>query len=292
MMPAMDALSDFFDRVQLKGRLFYAGTIDDTLDIDRPEGTAFLHILEKGGIDLVRPGHPNIPVRGPSMLLCPGSCRYKLRAADARGAPIVCATFDLGAVIGRALPFGVTDTIVFPFGEIGDVMPVVQTLLAEFRGAGSGRLKAMGALFEYILILLLRRAIEQGRIARGVLFAMLDVQLGRALAAMHDAPETPWTLDRLATLAGMSRSRFAARFAELVGVPPIAYLGAWRIKLAQDMVARGVALKIVAASAGFGSQAAFTRAFAQETGLPPGEWLRRRREQNAGDDRPIQRDAG
>ncbi|WP_295994365.1 AraC family transcriptional regulator [Rugamonas sp.] len=271
----MDALSDFFDRVQLKGRLFFAGKVDGTLDIDKPPGTAFIHILEQGGIDLVRPGHPSIPVREPSILLCPGSCRYKLRASGIDGANIVCASFEFGAAIGRTLPFGVTDTIIFKFSELDHVLPVMETLLAEFRGAGPGRHKGMSVLFEYILILLVRQAIARQAISRGVLFAMLDAQVGKALAAIHQQPEQPWSVGQLAALAGISRSSFSARFAELVGEPPISYLAAWRIKLAQDLMAQGVALKIVAASAGFSSQAAFTRAFAHETGMPPGEWLKR-----------------
>jgi len=276
---AADVLSAFFDRTQLTGRLFFAGKVDGTLEIDKPEGGAFLHILEHGGFDLVRPGLPNLAIREPAILLCPGACLYKLRAAPQPGAQIICATFEFGAVIGRALPFGLTDTMIFTFSQLDEMMPVVHTLLGEFRADRPGRQKGMNVLFEYIFLLLVRQAIGQGTLSQGLLFSMLDPQLGRALDAIHQAPEQAWGLVELAELAGMSRSRFAARFAELVGMAPIAYLAAWRIKLAQDMMARGVALKIVAASVGFSSQAGLTRAFVHETGLPPGEWNKRR--QNA-----------
>lgn len=83
----MDPLSAFLERIHLKGSLFYAGKVDDVLHIDKPDGTAFLHILEQGGIDLVRAGHPSIPVDRPSLLLCPGSCRYYLHNRMDGGAP-------------------------------------------------------------------------------------------------------------------------------------------------------------------------------------------------------------
>lgn len=271
----MDPLSAFFERIHLKGSLFYAGKVDDVLHIDKPDGTAFLHILEQGGIDLVRAGHPPIPVEQPSLLLCPGSCRYRLRNSMAGGAPILCASYQLGPAIGKTLPFGVTDTIIFPFDEVAAVLPVIRILLDEFRGEAAGRNKGLNALFEYILILLVRHAIAREAISAGVLCAIADVQVGRALTAIHDSPEEAWTVERLAALAGMSRSRFAARFSELLGVAPIAYLASWRLRRAQELMRDGVALKVVASSAGFSSQPTFTRAFSNEMGISPGEWLRR-----------------
>ncbi|MGV8864622.1 MAG: helix-turn-helix domain-containing protein [Pseudomonas sp.] len=56
---------------------------------------------------------------------------------------------------------------------------------------------------------------------------------------------------------------------------PFGYLTAWRMKLAQDLMKQGVQLKVVAASVGYSSQAALSRAFALEMGVPPGEWFKR-----------------
>lgn len=271
----MDALSEFFDRVHLRGRLFYAGKVMGTLDLDKPEGTAFLHIVEKGGLDLVRPGYPNIPVREPSLLLCPSTCRYQLQSVSPEGTDIVCATFEFGASMGRSFPLGVTETMIFPFSSIDNITPLIKVLLAEYHADAAGRQKGLSVLFEYVLVLLIRCAIGRDMIAGGVLFAMLDTQLEKVLNAIHVEPEHEWTLVQMAETAGMSRSAFSAHFTKLVGVPPISYLTAWRMKLAQDMMRQGVKLKIVASSVGYSSQAAFSRAFVNEVGLPPAEWLKR-----------------
>lgn len=271
----MDALSEFFDRIQMTGRLFYAGTVFETLDINKPDGTAFIHIVEKGGLDLIRPGHPRIALDGPTVLLCPSTCRYKLQPTTDEGADIICATFEFGVSMGRSFPLGVTDTLVFPFREIDPVVPVIEALLAEFRGQGAGHRKGLSVLFEYILIVLVRRAIAEGMIAKGGLFAILDPHLGRAINEIHLNPERDWNLKQLAELACMSRSTFSAQFLKVVGVSPIAYLAAWRMKLARDLMKQGVKLKIIASSVGYSSQAALTRAFALEMGMPPKEWLKR-----------------
>jgi AraC-like DNA-binding protein len=271
----MDALSEFFDRIHMNGRLFYAGTVFDTLDINKPDGTAFIHIVENGGLDLIRPGHPRIVLDGPTVLLCPSTCRYALQPTTEQGAEILCATFEFGVSMGRSFPLGVTDTLVFPFRDIDSVVPVIQALLAEFRGQRAGHRKGLSVLFEYILIVLVRRAIETGMIARGGLIAILDPQLGKAINEIHLNPDRDWSLKDLAQVACMSRSKFSAQFLKVVGVSPIAYLTGWRMKLARDLMKQGVKLKIIAASVGYSSQAALTRAFVLEMGLPPGEWLKR-----------------
>jgi hypothetical protein len=99
-------------------------------------------------------------------------------------------------------------------------MPVMHSLQTEFRGTGVGRQKGMSVLFEYILIFLVRMAVEQKAISKGVLFSMLDAQLGRALNAIHLTPEMPWSVNQLADLASMSRSKFSALLTELVPVLP------------------------------------------------------------------------
>lgn len=271
----MDALSEFFDRIQMIGRLFYAGKVYDTLDINKPDGSAFIHIVEKGGLDLVRAGHPRIALDGPTVLLCPSTCRYKLEPTTDTGADIICATFEFGVSMGRSFPLGVTDTLVFPFKDIEAVVPVIQALLVEYRDKDAGHRKGLSVLFEYILIVLVRRAIGEGMIAKGGLYAILDPHVGKAINEIHLNPEQDWSVKQLAEIACMSRSKFSAQFLKVVGVSPIAYLAAWRMKLARDLMKQGVKLKIVAACVGYSSQAALTRAFVQEMGLPPGEWLKR-----------------
>ncbi|XLX42585.1 helix-turn-helix domain-containing protein [Ectopseudomonas mendocina] len=72
----------------------------------------------------------------------------------------------------------------------------------------------------------------------------------------------------------MSRTKFAALFNEVMGMTPMAYVTAWRIKVAQDLLRDGKPIKVIADSVGYASQASFSRSFAQQVGQPPGEWLR------------------
>lgn len=111
---------------------------------------------------------------------------------------------------------------------------------------------------------------------QGWLAGLADPAVGRALALLHGEPARPWTLDRLARAAGVSRTVLAERFARLVGCPPMHYLTLWRLQRAARLLADSP-IKVAAAAhaVGYESEAAFNRAFKKATGTPPGAWRRR-----------------
>jgi AraC-like DNA-binding protein len=107
----------------------------------------------------------------------------------------------------------------------------------------------------------------------GWLAGMRDPNVGRALAAMHDDPGRPWTLERLGEEAGLSRSSLHERFTHFVGQPPMQYLTQWRIQVAAGLL-RDTPSKVldVAQEVGYESEAAFSRAFRRVVGQSPGAW--------------------
>ena len=81
----------------------------------------------------------------------------------------------------------------------------------------------------------------------------------------------------LARGAGLSRSALAEHFAACLGLSPIRYLRDWRLYLASvQLRLADRALAAVAHEAGYGTEAAFSRAFARRFGSPPAEWRRSR----------------
>ncbi len=96
----------------------------------------------------------------------------------------------------------------------------------------------------------------------GWMFALADKQMSAALASMHDDPGHPWTLKKLSERAGMSRSSFALRFKETVGVTPMEYLTRWRMLMAGNrLITSDDPISAIALSLGYESESAFSKAF-------------------------------
>ena len=271
----MDILSEFFERTHLQGRLFFAGPVDGTLLLDKPPGMAFIHVVSRGGIDMVQPGLPKIAISEPSLLFCPSSCRYQLRSSTPGGAELICASFQFGRNALQPFPLGLKETLVFPFRELEHLSPLLDTLMGEFQDQAPGRTKALNLLFEYLFVRLVRRSVLEGRISSGLLYALQDGRLGSVFNAIHQQPEALWTVEKLAQLANMSRSKFSACFTRVMDISPMGYVTAWRMKLAQDLLREGVQIKVIATTVGYSSQASFSRTFLNVVGCPPAEWLKR-----------------
>ena len=105
--------------------------------------------------------------------------------------------------------------------------------------------------------------------------ALADKQMSTAIAAMHDSPGHPWTLQELAGRVGMSRSIFALRFKEKVGKTPMEYLTRWRMMLAGDRLKNSAdSLAEIASSLGYESESAFGKAFRRVMDCSPRQYSR------------------
>jgi AraC-like DNA-binding protein len=163
-------------------------------------------------------------------------------------------------------------------GDAGWLGQFARIAAAEMAGRRVGSASVLAKLSELMFIAVVRRHIETMLPQRtGWLAGLRDPAVGRALALLHGAPAHPWTMQELATKAALSRSALYDRFAELVGTPPLHYLAQWRMQIAIGMLRRGDApMAEIAAKVGYGSEAAFSRAFRKMMGTPPSAWRKRK----------------
>lgn len=111
----------------------------------------------------------------------------------------------------------------------------------------------------------------------GWLSGLRDPHVGMALQLIHANTSDEMTLSMLARRVGLSRSTFADRFSNFLGVGPMHYLARWRMQLATRLLEQaGVSVAQAGAEVGYESEAAFNRAFKRCVGIPPGEWRRNR----------------
>ena len=127
-------------------------------------------------------------------------------------------------------------------------------------------------LTDIVIVQAIRAWLSRGNAQQGWLAALSDRFVGRALTLIHQQPGRAWTVTVLAQEVGLSRSAFSARFTDLVGQSVMGYVREWRMQLARrDLVENDSPLAVLAQKYGYGSEAAFSRAFKSTFEISPSE---------------------
>ena len=300
-----DSMSLLLDSLDLNCRAVGESTFsgDWGMLISKP-GPRF-YLITQGTIWFTVKGHRPVEVGTGHLVLIPRDLSHSLQSS--KDVPLVSLDpFDssegrrmAGVSHARDTPDPVTR---FVGGEVclatqgghplHDLLPdyaVIDTqgessgMLAELAGT-FGRLRieegAQGSLsvsnrigatlyLEAVRVLLLLRTSETS----GWLHGIRDPDIGPAVVAMLRHPDRRWTLESLATVGMVSRSKFAKRFREILGATPMECLMDIRMRLASIMLYRkNLSIKEIAQRAGYSSDSAFSLAFKRWCGTSPLEF--------------------
>lgn len=140
-------------------------------------------------------------------------------------------------------------------------------------GGAPGENVMVDRLADILLIQALRAHLAQGGPRDASWLAGLaDPRLGKALRAFHADVAADWTVAGLADIAGMSRSSFAERFLNRVGMTPLDYLTRWRMqRMRRALLDSDLPFGTIAARNGYRSRSSGSQAFARMFGCTPQE---------------------
>lgn len=304
---SVDVLGEILAVLELSSELYFRAELSRPFAIAVPEqpGVIRFHVAAGEPCAIVLPGGEPVALGPGDLVLVPHGCAHVLADVPERPArPLASVLAESGfdgvgpLVFGGGGPrsvlvcghFAFADTLLHPLvaglppllhlrADAGAgyawMEPVVRRMEREARSPALGSREVVRRLSEILLLEVLRARTEPGGL--GALSALADPQLGRALQAMHAEPETDWSLDALARLAGHSRTLFVERFRERLGTSPMRYLATWRLLKARQLLARpGHSVAEVARRVGYTSESAFNRAFRERFGAPPGRFRQAR----------------
>lgn len=299
-----DVLSDIFETIRLRATFYFRTNYSAPWAISMPafQQAARFHLVVQGRCHVTLASGRTVDIGPGDLILIPRGQEHILADSPGRTpAPLELVIQESGYdgagvfVIGSGDPRASTQMVCGHFGFTdGADHPLLralpeaivmtptdrarhplldETLRLMVRRAftdGLGSAAVICRLSEVFFIETVRASIEQCPELAEFIGAMTDPQVGRALELMHKDASHPWTVESLAHAVGMSRSRFAERFSELMNDGPMRYLSDWRLQRALVMLGQSrVNVQEVANKAGYQSAAAFTRAFAQKFGAPP-----------------------
>ena len=182
---------------------------------------------------------------------------------------------SVGEVGGRMLA-ALPDSLVIR-GDDWDT-PLVGLLLEQLEREAPGQASLLDRLLDALVVSAVQHWATTADDLPPWLRAGDDREVARALGLIHDDPASPWTLESLAREVGLSRAGFSRRFTTAVGESPIAYLSAWRLALAADLLAgTDDTVGGISRTVGYASPFTFSDAFKRSYGVSPVEHRRRGR---------------
>lgn len=104
--------------------------------------------------------------------------------------------------------------------------------------------------------------------------ARRDPSLRRATELLRDTPERNVSLSELAAATGCTRHRLSRLFRSAYGLPPHRVQLAQRLRVARQMLERGIAIAEVAQRAGFVDQSHLHRNFKRAYGFTPARYVK------------------
>lgn len=276
-------LDDILRLVRLRACVYFVRDVEAPWGFDLPDlQVAPVHVILDGTAS-VRDHDGNLALLGPGdAALFPtggahriGRARNEEQSSTTR---LLCGHFEWDTQASMPLAAELPDVMVVRdlfASEDGPTLRQVVAMIetgaprsAEDEPEGSILADRLG---EVLFVGLLRRWVDLALPRTGLLACMHDARLSRALQHMHDNPGANLDVRELASIAGMSRTAFAVRFREILGVPPNAYLTEWRLFVAHNLLAdTELPLEEIVDRVGYDSPSGFSRAFKRRYGISPG----------------------
>lgn len=307
----MDVLSSLLGTLRLRGTLYFSTEFTRPwgLRVPKLKSVARFHLVARGGcwVRVIDDDHL-VHLEAGDLILIPHGSEHVLsdtpdtpcRTVDEvvresgftghgalvhggrtdTGAPtkMLCGHFEFDEMVEHPFLFQLPHAIVIRWDEYTRGSPLqdmFRFMVREVSEAKPGNEAVVARLSEVLFVQAVRWWAERERHNAGVLAAMADPNLGRALAALHADPAARWTVESLGREAAMSRTSFAQSFRAAMGTTPLRYLTAWRVQIAKRLLAESEAsLERVALRVGYESAASFSKIFKKQAGTTPGAYRR------------------
>lgn len=299
----VDLLSQMLELVRLRGELVFSADLNHPWALRFEPGAAYFFVVLEGRLTVEVADRPAVAAvagdlvmlpRGVGLVLRDGSGAMPANAADLMEEQFTAERLGLRhggngeqtRVIAGSFRFE-SSAVPWVVSALPAVIHVAKSggqtsgwleglahfMMMEAQTVHPGSSVMISRLIDVLIIRVIRTWAQTRNVDdTGWLGALADPRISRALKAIHDEPFRKWSVADLAGAVGMSRSSFAERFSSLVKEGPLSYHNRWRLTLAHGLLGQANArVGEVARRVGYDSEAAFSRAFKAQFGVPPVE---------------------
>jgi len=295
----MDPLSDILDLIGVKSSVYFQKDFCAPWRMQIANtGFAQFHIIVQGEAVIEHAGRLDYVSTG-DVILFPKGAAHKIgdsidspemRGQDVitamasgdepfvnggRATRMVCGHFDYDFNHRHPLIQELPAAILLRATELRSedhLLGLVKLIVTESRTMPTGSRVVLRRLSDALLVTILRAYFETESSDVGMHIGLRDDRIARAIAAIHEVNGWELDLSDLASVAGMSRSSFAATFKATVGKSPGDYALRWKMLNAREVLIKdNTTIEEVAMDYGYSSSSAFSRAFVAMFGQTPRE---------------------
>tara|TARA_R110002072_G_scaffold136124_3_gene278314 strand:- start:21519 stop:22397 length:879 start_codon:yes stop_codon:yes gene_type:complete len=281
------AVSDLLRLLSTRVNIFHNAKVCGQWQISehKPPLTCF-HVVTDGDCRLDMPDRVSTTLHPGDLILFPVELPHSMtpthaltgpqehvpfpQAVGREGTGLLCASVSFRHPASELLLRALPDVTVLLAAETPWLRPLTTLILDESLSPGG----ASQAILEKLAELLFAYTLASSNVIRSsdrsILALYSHPRIGRAIDAIHEQPDFPWTLDLLARKAAQSRTSFAATFKALSDWTVMEYVSWWRMQLAWKHLEEGTRLSEIPSLVGYQSSAAFSRAFKRYFGVNPG----------------------
>lgn len=274
---AVDRLTSLLTRFKPRAHVFFTGELRQALTLAGTEPIGHIHWLFEGQVDLFVKDQHVERIEKPSVILLPNPVSHTIQPQSQ--AEMLSCQFDFGHREANPLALLPSQVVTIEMATAPTFETLGQLIREEYDQGRCGQQFGLTQLMQYFVLLLFRHLISVTDLPCGITRALADPRLLRAVTAMHDHPERPWTLASLAEEAGMSRAAFASHFKQATAQTALDYLTDWRLSLAKASLLAGNSVKKSALETGYASSATLIRVFSRKCGVSPIEWREQQQSQ-------------
>lgn len=272
----MDKLSLIFQHFSFNADVFFSGNICSVSEFEQSANLCgHLHIVKSGTLTVIDSNKKQHKITRPSVLFFTKESHHRLIPQAGCDVELVCATINYKNESHNPIAHSMPSFVNIPLEDRTSKLGQTSTwLFEEAFSEIDGNKLVIDRLCDILIVQLLRETLKSNALAPGALNGLAHPQLYKALIAIHNQPEYPWSVESLGTQASMSRAKFAELFHSLVGQTPLTYLTDWRINLAKNLLKKGHTISEVSQRVGYENSSSFTRVFSKKEGISPKKWAK------------------
>lgn len=270
----MEVLSDILQGLRAAGSVYFCDFLVPPWELAyENERRAMFHLVRRGRCQIDIDGTTHSLDTGDFVFLAPGIDHrvYSELESDPQTL-LLCGYCVFDAVENDILLRALPRFVLLQRDQMEQWPWLIRTLehlSAEYMSAAPGSDLTVNKLTEVLLVQLLRA--DFGRDEEvGIVAALRDKRIARALRAIHENPGGHWTLESAAREASMSRSGFARRFKEVLETNFFDYLTRLRMRNARQLLGTtNLPVADIGEKVGYQSDLSFVKAFKKLHGKTP-----------------------